>query len=165
MSGSTEHEWPKTTPAGHVYTAPTTYEELCSRHTDAAQAAVECWSPEECPPEPTWEMVGLAHREVERVRAATAPAPCDMTHQEPFDFAQCRTHDTTFALGETCKFHGREPWEVYAEEASAQRQLKVRAQLSLDRTLSKIQEWRQTHGHVLTFDELRELDQIIGGES
>ncbi|QAU07217.1 hypothetical protein HOV03_gp77 [Gordonia phage Asapag] len=63
-----EHEWPKTTPTGQFYTAPTTYAELCSRHTDAAQAAVECWSPDECPPEPTWEMVGLAHREVERLR-------------------------------------------------------------------------------------------------
>lgn len=63
------HKWPKTTPSGHVYVAPTTYDELCSRHTDAAQASVECWVDAECPPEPTWEMVGLAHREVERLTA------------------------------------------------------------------------------------------------
>ena len=63
------HKWPKTTPEGHLYVAPTTYAELCSRHTDAAQASVECWVDAECPPEPTWEMVGLAHREVERLTA------------------------------------------------------------------------------------------------
>lgn len=63
------HAWPKTTPTGHTYTAPTTYAELRSRHADAAQASVECWADAECPPEPTWEMVGLAHREVERLTA------------------------------------------------------------------------------------------------
>ncbi|AKJ72150.1 hypothetical protein GMA1_53 [Gordonia phage GMA1] len=66
------HKWPKTTPEGHLYVAPTTYAELCSRHTDAAQASVECWVDAECPPEPTWEMVGLAHREVERLTAERA---------------------------------------------------------------------------------------------
>jgi hypothetical protein len=65
----TEHTWPKTTPTGHTYVAPTTYDELRERHTDAAQAFVEWWSPSECPPEPTWEMVGLAHKEVDTARA------------------------------------------------------------------------------------------------
>ncbi|QYC53581.1 hypothetical protein SEA_NORVS_97 [Gordonia phage Norvs] len=69
---------------------------------------------------------------------AIAPDPCDMTHREPFDFAQCRTHDTTFPLGEKCKFDGREPWAVFADEADEQRQLKVRAELSLDRTRGEL---------------------------
>lgn len=64
-----ERTWPKTTPTGFTYTAPTTYAELCFQHVNAAQAEVECWEAEECPPEPTWEMVGLAHREVEKLTA------------------------------------------------------------------------------------------------
>lgn len=64
-----EHTWPKTTPTGITYTAPETYAELCLHHDNAAQASVEGWEDSECPPEPTWEMVGLAHREVEKLTA------------------------------------------------------------------------------------------------
>lgn len=64
--------WPKITPSGHVYKAPITYAELCERHVDAAQAAVEGWDLDEHPPEPTWEMVGLAHAEIRALRAVVA---------------------------------------------------------------------------------------------
>ena len=57
---------------------------------------------------------------------------CQMFHEEPFDFAWCETHDTTFALGDACKFQGREMWEVYAEEAQEQRGLKVRAEMRVE---------------------------------
>lgn len=30
--------------------------------------------------------------------------PCDMYHEPPFDFAYCERHDTTFALGDVCKY-------------------------------------------------------------
>ncbi|QHJ86414.1 hypothetical protein SEA_KUWABARA_78 [Gordonia phage Kuwabara] len=99
MSG--EREWPKTTPTGHVYTAPTTYAELCSRHTDAAQASVECWSAEECPPEPTWEMVGLAHREVDGLRSLLGnfvdDEPCRLDHH-----SGCQAHGFTELDGFEC---------------------------------------------------------------
>ena len=49
------------------------------------------------------------------------PAACDMKCQEPYDFAWCETHDTTFPLGYKCKFDGREAWEVFAAEADEQR--------------------------------------------
>ena len=62
------HTWPKVTPTGHTYVEPRTYEALCHEHDNAARAAVECWAADECPPEPTWEMVGSAHREVERLQ-------------------------------------------------------------------------------------------------
>ena len=62
------HQWPNTTPTGHTYVAPDTYVALCHQHSNAAQAEVECWEADECPPEPTWEMVGIAHREVERLQ-------------------------------------------------------------------------------------------------
>ncbi|QDM56408.1 hypothetical protein PP515_gp61 [Gordonia phage Sidious] len=70
--------------------------------------------------------------------AELEPAPCDMKQGGPYDFAWCETHDTTFALGQKCKFDGRQPWEVFADEASAQRQLKVRAELTLDRTRGEL---------------------------
>lgn len=67
MDKERAHEWPKITPSGHTYVEPETYEALCHEHGNAAQAAVESWDAEECPPEPTWEMVGIARREVERL--------------------------------------------------------------------------------------------------
>lgn len=30
--------------------------------------------------------------------------PCDMVHERPYDFAYCAVHDTTFALGDVCKY-------------------------------------------------------------
>lgn len=62
-----------------------------------------------------------------------ASSACDMRHVEPYDFAWCETHDTTFALGDKCKFDGRVVWEVYAEEADEQRGLKVRAEVENER--------------------------------
>lgn len=58
-----QNAWPKTTPSGHTYDAPTTYKELRHQCANAAQAASEGWDDAECPPEPTWEMVGLATAE------------------------------------------------------------------------------------------------------
>jgi hypothetical protein len=65
----------------------------------------------------------------------TEPAPCRMTHTPPFDFAQCETHDTTFPLGDTCKFDGRDPFEVMADEAQEQRARAVRAEQALGEAL------------------------------
>lgn len=62
------YTWPKTTPTGHAYVEPNTYSALCHEHDNAAQGAVESWDADECPPEPTWEMVGIARREVERLQ-------------------------------------------------------------------------------------------------
>ncbi|AMS02457.1 hypothetical protein SEA_LORDFARQUAAD_58 [Gordonia phage LordFarquaad] len=94
------------------------------------------------------EIAGISDADAEFIAAAPAlvqgllaegePAPCDMKQGAPYDFAWCETHDTTFALGEKCKFDGREPWEVFADEANEQRQLKVRAELSLDLTRGQL---------------------------
>ena len=54
---------------------------------------------------------------------------CVMTQTDPFDFAQCETHDTTFALGDRCKFYGREPEDVYYDEAQEQRGRAVIAEM------------------------------------
>jgi hypothetical protein len=59
---------------------------------------------------------------------------CVMTRTEPFDFAQCQTHDTTFALGEECKFNGKDVADVLQDEADEQRQAKVRAQHELEQS-------------------------------
>lgn len=36
--------------------------------------------------------------------AAIDALPCEMFHEPPFDFAYCARHDTTFALGDVCKY-------------------------------------------------------------
>lgn len=59
--------WPHTTPTGFTYKKPTTYNELCALHSLVAQAAIEGWDLDETPPEPTWEMLIFAHREIERL--------------------------------------------------------------------------------------------------
>lgn len=63
------HSWPRTTPSGYTYDPPVTYQELKDRHVCAALAVIENWDKGEEPPEPTWEMVGIAHQEVERIAA------------------------------------------------------------------------------------------------
>jgi hypothetical protein len=96
----------------------------------------------------TEEWAGCADKDaIERVLALLAPTPCDMRHQPPMDFAWCETHDTTFPLGERCKFDGRHAWEVYADEADEQRQRAVLAEvkaeeaLSLDDLTDDVWEW------------------------
>ena len=71
--------------------------------------------------------------EIVRLHVENEPSPCVMTHTPPFDFAQCETHDETFPLGGTCRFQGREEWEVYADEADEQRQRAVEAEIEIER--------------------------------
>jgi hypothetical protein len=66
----------------------------------------------------------------------TTAITCVMTHTEPFDFAQCETHDETFSLGSRCKFYGREMWEVFAEEADEQRQRAVMAEYKVEQFIA-----------------------------
>jgi len=70
--------------------------------------------------------------------ALSTNPPCAMTHQEPYDFAACSTHDTTFALGDTCKFDGKDPFGVLYDEADEQRGLKVRAEMDLEELLQVV---------------------------
>lgn len=58
-----------TTPQGHTYHEPRTFEQLRERSIDYAQAYIECWPEVERPPAPTWRQVGLAIDEVTRLRA------------------------------------------------------------------------------------------------
>lgn len=76
---------------------------------------------------------------IEEVRNGDKPDECVMAHTPPFDFAQCETHDTTFPLGGTCKWRGRESiYEVLDEEAQEQRGRAVRAELERDQALARI---------------------------
>lgn len=98
------HTWPKITPTGHTYIAPDTYQELCHQHSNAAQAEVECWEADECPPEPTWEMVGIAHREVERIQR-------DLEGMKR-DYCECQEELVEASLE-------RDQWMARAEAAEA----------------------------------------------
>ena len=91
----------------------------------------------------------------------TKPAPCVMTHTPPMDFAQCETHDETFPLGETCRFHERDMVEVLFEAADEQRMRAVRAELELERAaralarIRNLADCQQTVGASEIFDAIR----------
>lgn len=86
-----------------------------------------------CPQDDYRPVILSLVREVERLRAESEPAACVMTHTPPMDFAQCETHDTTFSLGEECRFKDRDVVEVLAEETDEQRQRAVRAEMDYER--------------------------------
>lgn len=68
----------------------------------------------------------------QKLAQADKPDPCKMTHTEPFDFAQCETHDTTFALGGKCEWDGVESiYEHLEDKIDEQRGLKVLAEMKL----------------------------------
>lgn len=72
---------------------------------------------------------------IEQSLLAYTPETCRMTHTEPYDFAVCETHDTTFALGSECKFNGRLMVDVLADEADEQRMRAVRAEHESEHTV------------------------------
>lgn len=90
------------------------------------------------------ERIDTVARLLGYVREDDGPAPCNMTHTPPFDFAQCETHDTTFALGDKCKFDGRDMLDVYADEAQEQRARAVRAEMERDRALEALHTTKET---------------------
>ncbi len=47
------------------------------------------------------EFVELTPEQIAQIDALS----CNMFHQEPFDLAWCETHDTTFALGDNCRYN------------------------------------------------------------
>lgn len=61
-------DWPHTTPSGHEYPHPTTFEQVAVFFRDRQLADIESWADDECPPEPTWHMVGYAIGEANRLR-------------------------------------------------------------------------------------------------
>lgn len=71
--------WPYTTPSGHTYQTPKGWVALNNRCVDSAQGWMEHWDEPEMPPEPTWEMVGLALQELARLAAALARVEAVLT--------------------------------------------------------------------------------------
>lgn len=71
----TRHEWPYTTPSGHTYNEPATYEGVANRALDVALSVQEHWDPAELPPAPTWGMVNVALREAESLRTQLGLLP------------------------------------------------------------------------------------------
>lgn len=66
--------WPYTTPSGHTYNVPTTYEELSHLAVADLLGQFEHWDKAERPPDPTWDMLDLAHREIRLLREAVRTA-------------------------------------------------------------------------------------------
>lgn len=85
----------------------------------------------------------LAARTVDLVLHAVqdqvlTPDACEMRQGEPYDFAWCQTHDTTFPLGGTCRYDGRDPLQVVEQEAMEQRGLKVAAEMRAERAEGRV---------------------------
>ena len=76
------HEWPKTTPTGFTYDLPTTYADLEHMIGHMVQSEIECWDEPERPPEPVWEMIGIAQQEVGRERARAEKAEATIARVE-----------------------------------------------------------------------------------
>ncbi|MFD6517342.1 hypothetical protein [Rhodococcus sp. NPDC060176] len=76
------HEWPKTTPTGFTYERPTTYAALEHMIGHMVQSEIECWDEPERPPEPVWEMIGIAQQEVGRERARAEKAEATIARVE-----------------------------------------------------------------------------------
>jgi len=77
--------WDYTTPEGHTYTAPTTPDELRALATTYAQGVIEDWDELELPPEPTWEMIGLALGEFMRSGLSAHLSPGKRWLHSPHD--------------------------------------------------------------------------------
>lgn len=70
--------------------------------------------------------------------SADRPAPCEMAHTPPFDFASCLTHDTTFPLGSKCEWDGVESILDHLDGlAQEQRGRAVRAEMRLAAALAE----------------------------
>lgn len=76
-------------------------------------------------------LAGMLGDLVNLAKAERVPQECDIQHEAPYDFAWCETHDTTFALGTTCKFNGRWELDVLQEELDKARARMLMAEESL----------------------------------
>lgn len=77
-------------------------------------------------------LLAVVDRLAAEVESADRPAPCEMVHTPPFDFANCLTHDTTFPLGSKCEWDGVESiFDHLDSMAREQRGRAVRAEMRL----------------------------------
>ncbi|WP_155293022.1 hypothetical protein [Rhodococcoides fascians] len=92
------HEWPKATPTGFVYEQPKTYQALLAMLDHMAQSEVESWSEAERPPEPIWELVTLATKEVDRLQGLLheVDVAVSAANSHRFDFNE---NQTEFGVG------------------------------------------------------------------
>ena len=72
---------------------------------------------------PTWLAELLAE-----VDLWTSVLPCEVTHEEPFDFDQCTTHDRTFPRGGTCDHAGASEVDWLQDREAQQRVRALRAE-------------------------------------
>lgn len=90
----------------------------------------------------------LALSQRERMEAAevfTTVLRCDLRHEEPFDFAQCQTHDVTFPLGKDCPYSGKSVVDYLEDAQSAQRYRAVVAEEKLEELQDMDTEYSGNH--------------------
>ena len=89
---------------------------------------------------------------VERVKAAewaTTVQQCSVSHEDPYDFDYCETHDRTFPIGGKCDHAGISELDYWVDQASTQRGRSVGAEAraeSAEATIARVRElavqWR-----------------------
>ena len=68
--------------------------------------------------------------------------PCSETRTEPFDFAYCSTHDTTFGLSDHCYYAGLSEFDYMEKQATEQRVRAIRAEHERDRLAAAVERVR-----------------------
>ena len=88
---------------------------------------------------------------VERVKAAewaTTVQQCSVSHEDPYDFDYCETHDRTFPIGGKCDHAGISELDYWVDQASTQRGRAVRAEMRAEiaeATIARVRELADEH--------------------
>ncbi len=88
---------------------------------------------------------------VERVKAAewaTTVLQCSVSHEDPYDFDYCETHDRTFPIGGKCDHAGISELDYWVDQASMQRGRAVGAEMraeTAEATIARVRELAEQH--------------------
>ena len=88
---------------------------------------------------------------VERVKVAewaTTVLQCSVSHEDPYDFDYCETHDRTFPIGGKCDHAGISELDYWVDQASMQRGRAVGAEMRVETaeaTIARVRELAEEH--------------------
>ncbi|WP_313281037.1 zinc finger domain-containing protein [Timonella senegalensis] len=75
--------------------------------------------------------------------------PCNVTHEEPYDFQWCETHDRTFPLDGACDHEGLSVIDYQNKRETEQRVRAIRAEDRIEELEATIQRVRDLHWETL----------------
>lgn len=74
----------------------------------------------------------------EELAGCTEPQPCQITHEEPYDFRWCEAHDRTFPLDGDCDHRGLSEIDYLTEKESQQRSRAIFAEERADAAEARV---------------------------